>query len=243
MAISSPTTDVARLTEYARSHCRRCRARVAGLALLAAAGLLAPAAALAQASPSQTVQALLEAMAAHRWADAAALIDPRSAVQFQENELYHAAAAADYRRTGEPRPDTAAVWTLASVRLPAYDTATVELLPGYRTLGEHAALPPARFVALTWQAWGDNDYVARITAPTGGVLGEVMEGDSAAHVLVRFDGGRVYGDEPPGSYAVDAVSLRRVDGQWRVSPGMVLLPSLRMRLGPEESGVEPDPAR
>ncbi|HLM66534.1 MAG TPA: hypothetical protein VK358_03360, partial [Longimicrobium sp.] len=47
MSISSNTTDVARLTEYARSHPRGYRARVAGLALLGYAYLFAAVALLA----------------------------------------------------------------------------------------------------------------------------------------------------------------------------------------------------
>ncbi|HEY7770994.1 MAG TPA: hypothetical protein VIB55_22690 [Longimicrobium sp.] len=196
-------------------------------ALLMAAALFAPGAARAQASPLQTAEAFLDALRAGRWEAAAALLDPRDAAQYQESELSFAAAEADRRRTGELRADTTPVWTMASARLPVYDTAAVELLPGYRTIGEHAALPPARFVALALQAWSDNPYVELLTGPANRILGEVMEDDSTAHVLMRREPGAGDVGDPDGLDEMDVLSLRRVDGHWHVVSTWNLLRPVR----------------
>jgi hypothetical protein len=196
-------------------------------ALLVAAALFAPSPARVQASPTQTAEALVDALRTRRWSAAAALVDPRAAAQYQESELSFAAAEADCRRTGELPADTTPAWTTASARLPAYDTAAAELLPGYRTLGEHAALPPTRFVALAFQAWAGNPYVAVLTGPANRILGEVMEDDSTAHVLMRRERGTEDAGDPDGLDEMDVLSLRRVDGHWRVVPTWNLLRPVR----------------
>lgn len=203
--------------------------------LLLAAALFAPGAARAQASPMQTAEAFLDALRTRRWDAAAALVDPRAAAEFQDRELSFSAAQADLRRTGELPTDTTPVWTMASARLPAYDTAVAELLPGYRTIGEHAALPPTRFVALAFQAWAGNPYVEVLTGPTNRILGEVTEDDSTAHVLMRRElepGDIVFAD---GLDEMDVLTLHRVDGHWRVVPDANLLRPIR-----EVPRLEPD---
>ena len=197
-------------------------------ALLMAAALFAPSAARAQASPMQTAEAFLDALRTRQWEAAAALLDPRDAAQYQETELSFAAGEADRRRTGEFPADTGPVWTMASARLPVYDTAAAELLPGYRTIGEHAALPPTRFVALALQGWAAADpYVEWLTGPANRILGEVMEDDSTAHVLMRRERGAGDAGDLDGLDEMDVLSLNRVDGHWRVVPNRNLLRPVR----------------
>ncbi|HEY0022279.1 MAG TPA: hypothetical protein VGB24_05195 [Longimicrobium sp.] len=196
-------------------------------ALLAAAALFAPSAARAQASPMQTAEAFLDALRTRRWEAAAALLDPRDAAQYQERELSFAASEADRRRTGELPADTSPVWTMASARLPVYDTAAAGLFPGYRTIGEHAALPPTRFVALALRAWADNPYVELLTGPTNRIVGEVMEDDSTAHVLMRREREAWDVQDADGPDEMDVLSLYRVDGRWRVGANPDLLRSVR----------------
>jgi hypothetical protein len=170
--------------------------------LVAAAALLAPAAAPAQATPAQTVQALFDAMAARQWDSAAALFTPRSAAWYQREQL-----GLNPRPAGDDESGS------RELRLPDPESVTPDdsialgLIPG-----ELVDLPPPRFVALALRAWGGTPDFEFATAPGARkVIGQVVENDSVAHVLYRVDQG-AYPDGFPS--AVRVVRMERVDGRW-----------------------------
>jgi hypothetical protein len=173
------------------------------LLLIAAAAPCVPAAARAQASPSQTVQALFEAMAARQWDSAAALVAPQSAERYQRDQL---------NLDGLSDPDAPALRLPDEENLTRDDSIALDLVPGLGRTAELAALSPARFLAVVLETWGGTLHFEEATAPGARtVLGEAVENDSVAHVVYRVS--EAY---PDHEQAIRVVRLYRVDGRWRV---------------------------
>lgn len=177
--------------------------------LIVAAALFAPAAAPAQATPAQTVQALFDAMAARQWDSAAALFTPQSAAWYQRERLgLNPSPPCD----GESAP--LQLWLPDPESVTREDSIWLGLIPGLGRAAELSALPPPRFVALALGIWGTTLDFEIATAPGARkVIGQVVENDSVAHVLYTVERAP-YPDGFPS--AIRVVSLGRVDGRWLV---------------------------
>ena len=208
------------MTSIPRSDAGGALPRLARTLLVAAAALVAPAAAPAQATPAQTVQALFEAMAARQWDSAAALITPRSAAWYQRDQVgpHRPPAGDDESGSLELRlPD--------AERVTRDDSIALGLIPGRGQAAELADLPPPRFVALALRVWGGTLDFEIATAPGARtVIGQLVENDSAAHVLYRVDRGP-YPDGIPS--AIRVVRLDAVEGPMARSRQRRAVPFLR----------------
>ncbi|HEY0022280.1 MAG TPA: hypothetical protein VGB24_05200 [Longimicrobium sp.] len=195
--------------------------RLARTLLAAAAVLLAPAAAPAQGSPAQTVQALFDAMAARQWDSAAALFTPESAAWYQREQL-----GLNPRPAGDDEPGSRELRLPDPESVTRDDSIALGLIPGLGPAAELADLPPARFVALALRVWGGTLGFETATAPGARtVIGQVVENDSVAHVLYRVSP-EAYMDGLPS--AVRVVRLDGVDGRWLVRINRALFRSFGM---------------
>ncbi|HEX8390886.1 MAG TPA: hypothetical protein VF665_00910 [Longimicrobium sp.] len=198
------------------------RALAALAALTAAAGLAAarPARAADPLTPSQTVQALFDALFEGRWREAANLITPESAAGYQRSEVTRLAEVEFHR--GQVRAwrhsRRAADTTRPSMPFPPFnpvadDTLHLSLFAGSHSVRELLAMPPTQFLT---RAFGEAGF--RFEPPPGEsrtirIVGEIIREDTLGYVVAHGLGENENVDRTP---ELLVVQLRMHRGRWRV---------------------------
>jgi len=175
-------------------------------------------------SALSTAAAFFAALHEARWADAASMVDSASAQATRDFRVGTLVVWA------ENRAEAAKVTRGGSGGMVAYgsdDATRPELIAHYgampvkgfgaaRTLAQVAALAPREFLARAF-ALSDSMFTtedAHKRSPlTRGILGDVIESDSIAHVLYRVTGPTVHSTDP---LAADILRLRRRGHDWYV---------------------------
>ncbi len=186
-------------------------ARVAAQPPPSAAGGAVPA---DTAPPAAVAAAFFGALERHDWPAAASVVHPEAVERFRRRSLI---ALTEWAESGAPPDHVTTGWRPAT---DGVDTAALRragpraapILAGVRTVADIAALPAP-------------EYLRRFLAAAYGsfhpdirrhVVGQVVEGDTAAYVLVRtrWPAGVTDGANPP---RVQVVYLRRAAGRaWRL---------------------------
>ncbi|HUO53035.1 MAG TPA: hypothetical protein VMT93_10975 [Gemmatimonadaceae bacterium] len=199
------------------------RFRSAPLVCLALAAAPLALAAQATASPRDVVQESFNALAQRDWDGVAGYASPQFLDQFRQKQLFYAEDDERQRMEKKKNPDSyglpKCVQKYFESQQGNFSKRFLENFAGVDNLLQLEVLTPAQFFA-AWLAGTKNlkkeDLAAapRIVIPTRTIFGEVMEGDSVAHVLYR----RV--PSPPGDpdQGVKLITLRRYDGVWKIYP-------------------------
>lgn len=172
---------------------------------------------------SQAAEAFFSALQRARWNAAAALVDPASAADFRDQNLSMLIAWAEnreriqrVRKAGGGMVAYSSEGTVNTFLLAQFGSTVLRALPGRPTLQQLAESTPAEFVAL-WLEASDHGIAPDSAGPSGRptrrILGEVLEGDSVAHVLYRPE---APGYEYTNPHHVEILQLRRLGQEWRV---------------------------
>lgn len=198
------------------------------VALAAASLALGPHVAVGQPTPSHVAETFFAALRTQRWRDAAAMLDSASAVQFRDRALAILVAMLDARGTPAAMGDSGI--GIAAVAMPAAPDSQalravadtpISLFSDVRTLGAIGALRPVEFAARYLEVSQRSLRLLNPDAATDSllsaprayqVIGEVLEGDSLAHVLYRTTDTEVV-QEP---HSVNVLYLRRRGSEWRL---------------------------
>jgi len=167
--------------------------------------VLGPVMVAAQEGPTQTVQAAFAALAQRDWLALANIVDPTRLEKFRQEELgfillwaRQKDSIAEAKRQERPwslsgrdsvSPETVA--KVGHVQVPAF--------PGSPTVAQLAAIPPAEFFArwcgVAYGADAERDPVQEVVGLERRTIGQVLEGDTMAHVLYRRESRHVDMDE------------------------------------------------
>jgi hypothetical protein len=177
----------------------------------------------APASPRTVVEESFAALAAKNWDGVAELAAPQFLDQFRQKQLFYAEDDERQRMEKKKNPDSyglpKCVQKYFESQQGNFSKRFLENFAGVDNLLQLEVLTPAQFFA-AWLAGTKNlkseDQAAgpRIVIPSRTIFGEVVEGDSIAHVLYR----RV--PSPPGDndQGIKVITLRRYDGVWKIYP-------------------------
>jgi hypothetical protein len=192
-------------------------------------------------TPIEIAGALFDALTEHSWVSVADLIDSAEIDAFRDQHLDGLVAFAEFQDIQTQLPERRGISgyiirggerrdleKYAELKLPAFTDVA--------TLGDLAALAPVQFLAKWIEAtqrrggWGSRGPRSRRI-----ILGAVMEGDSLAHVLYRFDRSAddsLSSTELPEATDTHILTLRRTDSVWRalVNRDLVFQPSVMMQL-------------
>ena len=170
-----------------------------------------------QATPAQVVRAAFQAFARGDWNTLATLVHPDALAAFRTDQLGSAVGWTLVRRDPKTRHRNIAISPSEFVTPDAIDKArTLRLaeFPGEPTIGELAALsPPDFFVRWCEAAFRNREHNPwpAMQSLKREVVGEIMEGDTLAHVLYRQQVKSVW---LAGSLKV--MSLKQVAGHWLI---------------------------
>ena len=192
-------------------------------------------------TPAEAARALFAALEEHSWVDVAELIDSAEIVAFRDHYLDGLVTFAESRSIQAQLPERHGIslyLTHGGERrdLGKYADLKLAVFTDVATLGDLAALAPIQFLVRWIEAtqrrggWGSRGPASRRI-----ILGEVMEGDSLAHVLYRFDRSAedpLHASEPPEATNTHILTFRRADSVWRalVNRDLVFQPSVMMQL-------------
>ena len=177
----------------------------------------------APASPRAVVEESFAALGARNWDAVADLSAPQFLDQFRQKQLFYAEDDERQRMAGKKNPDSyglpKCVQKYFESQQGNFSKRFLENFAGVDNLLQLEVLTPLQFFA-AWLAGTKNlkpDEQAagpRIVVPSRTVIGELIEGDSIAHVVYR----RV--PSPPGDndQGVKVITLRRYDGVWKLFP-------------------------
>ena len=184
-----------------------------GLALMGSIAQMAT----GQMSPTQTVQAALDAFGRSDWRALASLVHPDALTGFRTDQLGSAVGYSLLRSDPQMRRRNISIrpadFVSADAIQRAKDIRVVEF-PGNPTVGELAGLSVGDFFVRWCEAafsngqrrpWQAMQRVGRQT------IGEVLEGDTLAHVLYRVQVESIY-----LAGKLEVMSLKRDGGQWRL---------------------------
>jgi hypothetical protein len=170
----------------------------------------------ANATPRAAVAAAFDAMTHKQWTTVASLADPAYLIQWREQQLVYAEADSIERvnkkkhqkQYGLPK----CVQKYFASQESHYAEAFLKGFAGAKSISQLEQFTPEQLFA-SWLAGGDAvKQASRTTMRT--ILGEVPESDSLSHVIYRMTPG------PAGTNddGIERITVRRVDGQWRVIP-------------------------
>ena len=177
----------------------------------------------APAAPRVVVEEAFTALTARDWDALAALSSPQFLDQFRQKQLFYAEDDERQRMEKKKSPDSYGLPKCVQKYFESqegnFSKRFLENFAGVDNLLQLEVLTPAQFFA-AWLAGtknlkkGDEAAGPRIVIPARTVFGEVVEGDSVAHVLYR----RV--PSPPGDpdQGIKLITLRRYDGVWKIYP-------------------------
>lgn len=201
------------------------RPRFTLLAAILLALVAAPLAIVAQtpAPPRTVVEEAFVALTAKDWDALAALASPQFLDQFRQKQLFYAEDAERQKMEKKKAADSYGLPKCVQKYFESQETGFnkrfLDNFAGVDNLLQLEVLTPAQFFA-AWLAGTKNlkpDELAagpRIIIPARMVVGEVIEGDSVAHVLYRRN------PSPPGDpdQGIKLITLRRYDGVWKIYP-------------------------
>jgi hypothetical protein len=192
-------------------------------------------------TPVETARALFAALEERAWMSVAELVDSAELDAFRDRRLDGLVAFAESQDIQAPSPERRGIslyFTHGGERrdLEKYAELQLPVFTDVATLGDLAALAPMQFLVKWIEAtqrrggWGSRGPDSRRI-----ILGEVMEGDSLAHVLYRFDRSAedsLDASEPPEATDTHILTFRRADSVWRalVNSDLVFQPSVMMQL-------------
>jgi hypothetical protein len=192
-------------------------------------------------TPVETARALFAALEEHSWVGVAELIDSAEIGAFRDKHLDGLVAFAEsvgFQAQLPERRGISLYFTHGGERrdLEKYAELKLPVFTDVATLGDLAALAPIQFLVKWIEAtqrgggWGSRGPGSRRI-----ILGEVMEGDSLAHVLYRFDRSAedsLHASKSPEVTDTHILTLRRADSVWRalVNRDLVFQPSVMMQL-------------
>jgi hypothetical protein len=206
-----------------RSRSRTSRlSRAAAFAVLTCASASA-AGAQAPASPRAVVEDAFADLAAKNWDAVTALASPQFLEQFRAKQLFYAEDDERQRMEKKKSPDSyglpKCVQKYFESQTGNFSKRFLTNFAGVDNLLQLEVLTPAQFFG-SWLAGTKNlkasDEAAgpRIVVPSRTIVGEVIEGDSLAHVIYRRN------PSPPGDadQGIKLITLRRYDGVWKIYP-------------------------
>jgi hypothetical protein len=190
-----------------------------------ALALAAPLALRAQepASPRTVVEESFVALRGMEWDAVAALSSPQFLEQFRQRQLFYAEDDERQKLEKKKNPDSYGLPKCVQKYFESaegnFNKRFLENFAGIDNLLQLEVLTPAQFFA-AWLAGTKNikksDQAAgpSVVVPVRTIIGEVVEGDSVAHVVYR----RL--PSPPGDadLGIKLVTLRRYDGVWKIYP-------------------------
>lgn len=201
------------------------RQRAVWLGGLLAALMAFGAPARAQETPTRAARSFFDALAEHRWRDAAMLVHPLRRASFQEEELavLVAWAESEQARRLDAQSGSGGIVGFSSdgvLRPEQLAKHGHRRVPGFGglTLAGAAALPSEEFMARFLEASAldaDSTFLPSGERFARRILGEVIESDTVAHVLYRIEGSVV---EYTDDFHVEIAQLRRRGGRWLVWP-------------------------
>jgi len=165
-------------------------------------------------TPLDAAHALFEALARKNWSAAAALVDPESLGEWRELQV--ALLADEAEDLSRPEPPGATMrqvlvdTEIVGARLRAYGGTVLPNLGFNLTLSELAALPASDLLARYLELIARFREVSA-ERPVPDVIGAVLENDSTAHVLYRWEGLAW----PQTPREVSVLSLRKGSTGWR----------------------------
>lgn len=177
----------------------------------------------APAGPRVVVAEAFEALAAKNWDAVAGYSSPQFLEEFRQKQLFYAEDDERQRLEKNKTPDSyglpKCVQKYFESQQGNFSKRFLSNFAGVDNLLQLEVLTPAQFFG-AWLAGTKNlkptDQAAgpRIVIPSRTIFGEVIEGDSIAHVLYR----RV--PSPPGDadQGIKLITLRRYDGVWKIYP-------------------------
>jgi len=193
------------------------------LLLALALPFAAVARAQAPASPQAVVEESFGALAAKNWDAVAGLAAPQFLDQFRQKQLFYAEDDERQRMEKKKNPDSyglpKCVQKYFESQQGNFSKRFLENFAGVDNLLQLEVLTPAQFFA-AWLAGTKNlkaeDQAAgpRIVIPSRTVFGEVLEGDSVAHVLYK----RLPAAPGDPDQGIKLITLRRYDGVWKIYP-------------------------
>jgi hypothetical protein len=205
----------------------RTRSRTSRLSRAAAFAVLtcasAAVAAQAPASPRAVVEESFTDLAAKNWDAVTALSSPQFLEQFRAKQLFYAEDDERQRMEKKKAPDSyglpKCVQKYFESQQGNFSKRFLTNFAGVDNLLQLEVLTPAQFFG-AWLAGTKNlkasDEAAgpRIVVPSRIIVGEVIEGDSLAHVIYRRN------PSPPGDadQGIKLITLRRYDGVWKIYP-------------------------
>ena len=205
------------------SRSRSSRPSLALLAVALSGGGAAILPAQAPAGPRVVVEEAFDALAARNWDAVAGYSSPQFLEEFRQKQLFYAEDDERQRLEKKQNPDSyglpKCVQKYFESQQGNFSKRFLTNFAGVDNLLQLEVLTPAQFFA-AWLAGTKNlkatDQAAgpRIVIPSRTIFGEVIEGDSIAHVLYR----RV--PSPPGDadQGIKLITLRRYDGVWKIYP-------------------------
>jgi hypothetical protein len=195
----------------------------------------------AQQTPTEASRALFAALTDHSWVQVAESIDSAEIIAFRDEHLDELVGWARFEGPDAKRPKHGGMsgYTINGGErsdLKKYASVKFPVFSDVGTLGDLAALTPIQFLAKWIEAtqrrggWESGGPDARRR-----ILGEVIEGDSLAHVLYRFE--RSTDDSlqrrvPKEATDIQLMMFRRTGLVWRafVNQDLVFEPSVMMPL-------------
>ncbi len=199
---------------------RSSRAALFAVITLAGAGR---AAAQAPSSPSAVVEESFAALAAKNWDAVAALASPQFLEQFRAKQLFYAEEDERQKLEKKKNPESYGMPKCVQKYFESqegnFSKRFLENFYHVDNLLQLEVLTPAQFFA-AWLSGTRNlkssDEAAgpRIVVPTRTIVGEMMEGDSVAHVLYR----RTPFTPGDADQGIKIITLRRYDGVWKTYP-------------------------
>ena len=201
--------------------------RAAATALSASFALSAAAVgalgAQATSAPRVVVEEAFAALSLKDWDAVAAHSSPQFLEQFRQKQLFYAEDDERQRLEKKKYPDSyglpKCVQKYFESQQSDFSKRFLENFAGVDNLLQLEVLTPAQFFA-AWLAGTKNlkksDEAAgpRIVIPSRTIFGEVVEGDSVAHVLYR----RVPSHPGDADQGIKLITLRRYDGVWKIYP-------------------------
>ena len=167
----------------------------------------------AQQGPTSTVQIAFSALEQHDWPTLATLVHPDALATLRQHSLAQIIVLAELAKAGKPtanfgyNPGDIVI----ADHLPQVGDQRVPEFPTSPSINELAALSPADFFV----RWCQAVYESRPELPGSSVphtkrhiIGEVMEGDTLAHVVYRREGRWMI------PWHVDIMPLRRLGDRW-----------------------------
>jgi hypothetical protein len=173
------------------------------------------------ATPRAAVEAAFDAVQSKAWPRVAALSDPEFLARFREQQLVYAEAEKIARQNRKSKKEQYGLPKCVQKYFESQESHFTESFlkgfAGVKSVEQLAQLTPAALFA-SWLAGSEkvekSDENKALPPTTRTILGDVVEGDSLAHVIYRVV------PTPPTEpqKTVEMIDVRHVDGSWRIVP-------------------------